>query len=57
MYIRTLHQARGVVNRSMLIAAATGIVSHENPGLLRVYGGHLDLGLNWAESFLSGMAM
>lgn len=42
---------------SIPAAAATGIVSHENPGLLRAYGGHLDLGLKWAESFLSSMVM
>ena len=52
-YIRALRQAGGVVNRSILIAAATGIVCHENPGLLRAYGGHLDLGLKWAESFFN----
>ena len=40
------------MNRSIVIAAARGIISHQNPGLLKEHGGSIDLGRKWAESFL-----
>ncbi len=40
------------MNRSIVIAAAKGIVSHRNPSLLKEHGGPIDLGRKWAESFL-----
>ena len=52
LYIKSLHIAGGIVNRSIVIAAARGIVSHRNPGLLKEHGGSIDLGRKWAESFL-----
>ena len=51
-YIKSLREAGGIVNRSIIIAATTGIVSHKNSGLLKEHGGPIDLGRSWAESFL-----
>ena len=51
-YLKSLRIAGGIVNRSIVIAAARGIVSHRNPGLLKEHGGSIDLGRKWAESFL-----
>lgn len=51
-YIKNLRIAGGIVNRSIVIAAAKGIVLHWNPALLKDYGGSIDLGCKWAESFL-----
>lgn len=51
-YIKQLRAAGGIVNCNILIAAAKGIISHEKPSLLKEYGGTLDFGKKWAESFL-----
>ena len=51
-YLKSLHTAGGIVNRSILIATATGIVSHRSPGLLKEHGGSIYLGRKSAESFL-----
>lgn len=47
-----MRKAGGIVNRSIVIAAARGIVSHWNPSLLIDHGGSIDIGRKWAESFL-----
>ena len=52
-YIKSLRIAGGIVNRSILIGAAKGIVFHRNPALLKEHGGTIDLGCKWAEFFLS----
>lgn len=36
-----------------VIAAATGIVEHHNPAMLREHGGTVELGKKWADSILS----
>ena len=41
-----------ILNGSILIAAANGIIAHKNPGLLKGYGGSLEPGKKWAASFL-----
>lgn len=51
-YIKSLREAGGIVNRSIIIAAAKGIVSHKNPGLLKEHGGPISISSSWAESFL-----
>lgn len=51
-YIKQLRAAGGIVNHNIIIAAAKGIISHKRPSLLKEYGGSLDLGKKWAESFL-----
>ena len=50
-YIRNLRLSGGIVNSNILIAAARGIIAHKNLGLLKDYGGSLDLGKR-SESFL-----
>ena len=42
-YIKSLRKEGGVVNRSIVVAAAKGILSHKNPGLLKEHGGPICL--------------
>ena len=51
-YIHALRLAGGIVNRSIVQAAAKGILSHLNPSSLQEHGGHINIGVKWAESFL-----
>ena len=51
-YNKRLREAGGIVNRSIVIAAAKGIVSYKNPALLKEHGGPLSLERSWAESVL-----
>ena len=51
-YIHALRLAGGIVNRSIVQAAAKGIVTHSNPSQLQEHGGHVQIGVKWAESFL-----
>ena len=46
----------GVVNRSIVIAAAKGIVEHNSPSLLRKHGGTIELGKKWADSLMKRMS-
>ena len=52
-YIHVLRLAGGIVNRSIVHAVAKGIVAHSNPSQFQEQGGHLQIGVKWAESFLS----
>ena len=56
-YIRKLRRAGGIVNRAIIIAAATGIVQHNNPAMLRAQGGSIELGKKWADSILLRMGL
>ena len=56
-YIRKLRRAGGIVNRAIVIAAATGIVQHNNPAMLRAQGGSIELGKKWADSILLRMGL
>ena len=56
-YVRKLRLAGGIVNRAIVIAAATGVVQHNNPAILRSHGGSLDLGKKWADSILLRMGL
>ena len=51
-YITRLRQSGGVVNSTILIAAAKGIITHKNSSHLKEYGGSVELEKKWAESFL-----
>ena len=51
-YARSLCLAGGIVNRSVVQAAAKGIISHRNAALLKEHGGPLEIGMKWTESFL-----
>ena len=42
-YVGSLRVAGGIVNRSIVIAAAKGIVSHGNPSLLKEHGGPINI--------------
>ena len=48
--------AGGIVNRAIVIAAAKGIVEHNNPSLLCEHGGPIELGKKWADSLMSWMS-
>ena len=45
-FIESLRKVGGVVNTSIVIAAATGVVSAKNP-LLVEHGGHIDISKGW----------
>ena len=56
-YIRKLRLAGCIVNRYIVIAAATGVIHHNNLVLLHVHGGPLELGKKWADSILLRMGL
>ena len=56
-YVRKLCRVGGVVNRAIVIAAATGIVQHNNPAMFRAYGGPVELRKKWADSILLRMGL
>ena len=41
-----------LVNTTIVILAAKGIIIHKNPGLLKEYGGSVELRKKWDEYFL-----
>ena len=47
--------AGGVVNKSITIAAANGIVMRYNSNLLAVYGGHIVLTKHWTQYLMERM--
>ena len=51
-YIKKLRLSGGIVNRSITIAAARGIISVINRQILAAYGGPIELTNCWAQSFL-----
>lgn len=51
-YIRNLRAAGGVVNSRIVLAAARGLIQHENRTLLAEFGGHITLEKPWATSIL-----
>ncbi|KAG0422625.1 hypothetical protein HPB47_001564 [Ixodes persulcatus] len=54
-YIRKLRERGGIVNRTIIIAAAWGIVKVKQPSKLPENGGSLTLGRKWAESMMKRM--
>ena len=54
-YIEALRVAGGVVNSTIIVAAANGIVSAKDPSLLVSRGGSISINKNWAKSLLSRM--
>ena len=52
-YIHNLRAAGTPVNRSIVIAAARGVVLHDSPSLLPENSGNIDLGRKWAESIMT----
>jgi len=55
VYLATLRDARGVVNTSIAISAATGIVRRHDSNLLAVNGGHIFLTKHWAKYLMERM--
>ena len=56
-YMGKLRLAGGIVKRAIVIAAATGVVQHNNPTILCSHGGSLELGKKWADSILLRMGL
>ena len=54
-HLISLHDAGGVVNTSIAIAAATGIVRRHDSNLLAVNGGHIILKKHWVQYLLQRM--
>ena len=54
-YISALRKAGGIVNTSLVLGAAEGIVTAKNPGLLAKHGGHIELTKSWAKSLFQRM--
>lgn len=52
-YITKLRQNGGVVNRTIVLSAGTGMVEHHDKRLLRKYGGTIELKKDWAQSFMT----
>ena len=52
-YIKSLREAKAVINSSIVISAAEGIVKSHNSGLLESNGGHIKCTKHWAKHFLS----
>jgi hypothetical protein len=49
-YINALRVAGGVLNTTIVQAAALGIVGARDPGLLREYGGHIEGSRNLGQN-------
>ena len=54
-YISVLRQNGSVVNTTITIASARGVVSSHNASSLATNGGHIELSKDWAKSFLQRM--
>ena len=54
-YIRNLRLAGGIVNRSIVVAAAMGILEHLDPSCLQKHGGSITIDSAWAKSLLGRM--
>ena len=54
-FITNLRTAGGVVNTTVVIGAAEGIISYRDVSKLSSHGGHIDLTKSWAQSLLRRM--
>ena len=52
-HIKSLREAKAVINSSIVVSAAEGIVKSQNSGLLESNGGHIKCTKHWAKHFLS----
>ena len=55
MFVKNVRASGGVVNTTIVIAAARGIVEAENRALLVENGGHLDVSRDYARSLTRRM--
>ena len=54
-FVESLRKVGGVVNTSIVMAAAEGIVAAKNPSLLVAHGGHIEIIKGWVKSLFHGM--
>ena len=54
-YINALRKVGGVVNTTIAMAAANGIIAARNPALLVQNGGHIEITKAWAKSLFQRM--
>ena len=54
-YINALRKVGGVVNTTIVMAAANGIIAAKNPALLAQHGGHIEITKAWAKSIFQRM--
>ena len=52
-YIKNLREIRGVINTTIVISAANGIISARNCTLLLENGFHISITKGWAKSILN----
>ena len=50
-----MRQAGGVVNTTIVMAAAKGIVATKNSALLVEHGGHIEISKPWVKSLFNRM--
>ena len=51
-YIKKLRESKAVINSSIFVSAAIGIVKSKDSNLLRCNGGHIEVSRAWAKHFL-----
>lgn len=54
-FVESLRKVGGVVNTSIVMAAAEGIVAAKNPSFLVKHGGHITITKGWVKSLFSRM--
>ena len=54
-FIKEARKAGGVINTSVVVAMAMGIITSKDPSLLHENGGHLVITSSWAKSILKRM--
>ena len=54
-YVQALRTTGGVVNTTIVMAAAMGFVSARDPTKLTLHGGHINITKTWAKSLLGRM--
>ena len=54
-FVESLRKVGGVVNTSIVMAAAEGIVAAKNPSLLVAHGGHIEITKGWVKSLFHRM--
>ena len=55
-YIKSLREAKAVINSAIVISAAEGIVKSHDSNLLESNGGHIKCTKHWAKHFLNRLA-
>ena len=55
LYVKALREAGAVINTSITMAAAEGVVKSFDSNLLQCNGGHIICGKHWAKNFLQRM--